>query len=128
MFVDVAKVNDIAPGGMKYVEVNGKEIVLCNYEGTIYAVERRCGHMNAPLEKGSLRGYILTCPMHSSQFDIKSGEALSGPIPFYYVAEELPENERNYRKWIESLMSHIKVYGLKTYAVRINGDSIQVDV
>lgn len=81
ILVEVAEKNEILPGGMKAVEAEGKEFILCNYEGNIYALNRRCSHMNTPLEKGTLEGYILTCPMHFAQFDITTGEALSSPIP-----------------------------------------------
>jgi nitrite reductase/ring-hydroxylating ferredoxin subunit len=73
-FVEVIKVIEIAPGGMKAVEIEGHEVVVCNAGGKFYAIQRRCGHMNAPLDKGTLDGIILTCPMHCAQFDIITGE------------------------------------------------------
>ena len=48
-FVRAIRTDEIAPGGMKAVDLEGKEIVVCNCGGTYYAFERRCGHMNAPL-------------------------------------------------------------------------------
>ncbi len=128
MFVEAAKIDDIAPCGMKAVEVDGKEIVLCNCEGKVYAVDRRCGHMNAPLEMGTLEGYILTCPMHHSQFDITTGEALSGPVPHDFGNEPFPEKLDEYFQYLGILMSEIKTYDLGTYPVKIEGDSIMVDV
>ena len=53
-FVQAIETEEIAPGGMKAVEVGGREVVICNCDGTFYAIERRCGHMNAPLEMGTL--------------------------------------------------------------------------
>ncbi len=81
MFIKAAEEKEIAPGGMKAVTLNGHEIVVCNYGGTFYAVERACGHAKARLERGALTGWILTCPLHFAQFDIRSGSALSGPAP-----------------------------------------------
>ena len=80
MWHEVAKRDDIAPGGMKYVRAEDREICLCEYDGEIYAVSRRCGHQNAPLDQGSLEGWILTCPLHDGQFDIRSGKNLSWPL------------------------------------------------
>lgn len=74
---------DIAPGGMKAVKLDGREIVVCNCGGSFFAVGRRCGHLNASLEKGTLDGYILTCPLHYAQFDVTTGEALVGAMPPY---------------------------------------------
>lgn len=128
MYVEVAKTDEIGPGGMKAVEANGKEIVLCNYDGKIYAVSRRCGHMNAPLEMGTLEGYILTCPMHYSQFDIRTGEALSGPVPHDFGKEPVPEGIQKFFEYIGTLMSKIKTYDIETYPVKIEKDSIMVEV
>jgi len=81
MFIKAAEEKEIAPGGMKAVVLDGHEIVLCNYGGKFYAVERACGHAHARLERGALTGWVLTCPLHYAQFDIRNGEALSGPAP-----------------------------------------------
>ena len=79
-FIRAISAGEIAPGGMKAVELDGNEIVICNCGGIYYAIQRRCGHMNAPLEMGTLDGIYLTCPMHCAQFDITNGEALSCPL------------------------------------------------
>ncbi|OGS12410.1 MAG: hypothetical protein A2234_02945 [Elusimicrobia bacterium RIFOXYA2_FULL_58_8] len=81
MFIKAARETEIAPGGMKAVTINGQDIVLCNCAGSFYAVARACGHAQARLERGALTGWILTCPLHYAQFDIRSGLALSGPAP-----------------------------------------------
>lgn len=127
MFVEVAKMDEIEPGGMIAVEANGKEIVLCNYDGKIYAVSRRCGHTNAPLEMGTLEGYILTCPMHYSQFDITTGEVLSGPVPRSTGEETLPEYLKNALQYTSMLLSKTKTYDIETYPVKVEGYSIMVD-
>jgi nitrite reductase/ring-hydroxylating ferredoxin subunit len=74
---------------MKAMELDGNEIVICNNGGKYYAIQRRCGHMNAPLDMGTLDGIYLTCPMHCAQFDITNGEALSGPVPSD-IGHEIP--------------------------------------
>lgn len=81
MLTKAAEAAEVLPGGMKAVTLAGREIVLCNCGGVFYAVERACGHANARLERGALTGWVLTCPLHYAQFDIRSGEALSGPAP-----------------------------------------------
>ena len=128
MLVEVAKMSDIVPGGLKAVEVNGEEIVLCNDAGKLYAVGRRCGHMNAPLDLGTLEGYIITCPMHKAQFDITSGEALSGPVPPNLGDEPIPEGIGKYLQYIGMLMSHIQTCDLKTYRVKVEGNAVKVEI
>ena len=49
---DIAKVDEIPQGKMKHVEVQGKEIVISNIDGKFYAMDDRCGHMNARLSMG----------------------------------------------------------------------------
>jgi nitrite reductase/ring-hydroxylating ferredoxin subunit len=128
MFVEAAKISDIAINGMKAVETGDKEIVLCNYEGKIYAIERHCGHMKAPLEMGTLDGYILTCPMHYAQFDITTGEALSGPVPRAQSDEQKSENTKNFSRYMGSLMTKIDTHDIKTFPVKVEGDTIKVDL
>ena len=89
-FIPVISADEIAPGGMKSVELDGQEIVICNCGGTYYAIQRRCGHMNAPLELGTLDGKFVTCAMHCAQFDVSTGQALSGPVPADLGNESVP--------------------------------------
>jgi nitrite reductase/ring-hydroxylating ferredoxin subunit len=88
----VAKLDELAPGQMKWVAVNGDRRVLANVEGTFYAISDVCGHRNAPLSRGKLQGYMIECPLHFAQFDIRTGELVSGPVsmavPVYEVRVE----------------------------------------
>ena len=127
MMVTVAKIEDIAPDGLKSVKVNGKEITLCNYNKKIYAVERRCSHANAPLELGSLDGNILTCPMHHAQFDIITGEMLSGPVPGALIGGMNKQALMNYHSSLASLPNRTGE-NLKTYKVLVEGNDIKVDI
>ena len=79
-FVSVAKTTDLLPGQMKWVAVNGERRVLANVEGTFYAISDVCGHRNAPLSRGKLQGYLIECPLHFAQFDVRTGELVSGPV------------------------------------------------
>jgi len=91
-FVPVAKVSELSPGQMKWVAVNGERRVLANVEGTFYAISDVCGHRNAPLSRGKLDGYLIECPLHYAQFDVRTGELVNGPVstavPIYQVCIE----------------------------------------
>ena len=65
---------------MKWVAVNGERRVLANVEGTFYAISDVCGHRNAPLSRGKLDGYLIECPLHFAQFDVRTGELVNGPV------------------------------------------------
>jgi 3-phenylpropionate/trans-cinnamate dioxygenase ferredoxin subunit len=79
-FVAVAKTTDLLPGQMKWVAVDGERRVLANVEGTFYAISDVCGHRNAPLSRGKLEGYLIECPLHFAQFDVRTGELVNGPV------------------------------------------------
>jgi nitrite reductase/ring-hydroxylating ferredoxin subunit len=91
-FIPVAKVDELSPGQMKWVAVNGERRVLANVDGMFYAISDVCGHRNAPLSRGKLQGYLIECPLHFAQFDIRTGDLVSGPVstpvPVYEVRVE----------------------------------------
>ena len=125
-FVRAIRADEIAPGGMKAVDLDGREIVVCNCGGTYYAVERRCGHMNAPLELGTLDGIYITCPMHCAQFDVTTGEALSGPVPAAPGHEALPPLFGAYMQNIGMLMSHVRTESMLTYRTRLEAGWVEI--
>jgi nitrite reductase/ring-hydroxylating ferredoxin subunit len=127
-FVEAIKTIEIASGGMKAVEIEGHEIVICNANGNFYAIKRRCGHMNSPLDKGTLDGTILTCAMHCAQFDITTGEALSGPVAADLSKETISPRVGKYFQDIGMLMQSIRTHSIRTYLTRIEAGAIMIDL
>jgi len=127
-FIKAISTGDIAPGGMKAVVLEGNEIVICNSGGKFYAIQRRCGHMNAPLDMGTLDGIYLTCPMHCAQFDITNGEALSGPVPSDIGHEIPPPFLGKYLQNIEMLMKHVRTESICTYKTKLEAGWIHINV
>ena len=78
-FIEVAKVEEIPAGQMKLFTVGDKNILIVNFEGIYYAINGRCTHMGGDLSKGKLEGKVVTCPRHGSQFDVTTGDCISGP-------------------------------------------------
>jgi nitrite reductase/ring-hydroxylating ferredoxin subunit len=128
VWTEVAKVGDVAVGGLKFVKLGGAQAALANCGGTFYAVGRRCGHMNAPLDQGSLSGFVLTCPLHFAQFDVRDGAVLSYPLDRHFGAEPLPAPARHVLDVEQRLQRKIRVDGLATWPVRVRDESIEVDV
>jgi nitrite reductase/ring-hydroxylating ferredoxin subunit len=118
-FVQAMRAADLVPGGMKAVDMKGREIVICNRGGTYRAIDRRCGHMNAPLEMGTLDGDIVTCPMHCAQFDITTGEALSGPVPGYLGGEVPPARIAAFLQNVELIMQRVRTQPIATFEVKV---------
>jgi nitrite reductase/ring-hydroxylating ferredoxin subunit len=79
MFVKVARVDEVPPGKMKTVSVNGQPVILANVGGTIYALGGICSHADGPLGRGKLLGAVVECPFHGGQFEVSSGKAVTPP-------------------------------------------------
>jgi nitrite reductase/ring-hydroxylating ferredoxin subunit len=125
--IKVASVGDILPGGMMAVEAKWVEMVLCNFEGTFYALEKRCGHMNAPLELGTLNQYILTCPMHSAQFSVITGEVINAAM----LRERAPpkiDGPIAVPGYLSKLMDKVKTMDVRSFPVTVEGNDVLVDV
>jgi 3-phenylpropionate/trans-cinnamate dioxygenase ferredoxin subunit len=95
----VAKLQEIAVGSTKRVVVDGVEVLLCNVDGDLYAVEDVCTHDGGPLDQGELQGCQIMCPRHGALFDVTTGRALTLPA----------------------------VVPLETYTVRVEGDEVFVE-
>jgi nitrite reductase/ring-hydroxylating ferredoxin subunit len=128
-FVDVAKVDEIPAGKTKHVEIDGKEIMIANVNGKFYALDDRCGHMNALLSMGNLTGNIVTCPFHGAKFDVTSGKKLSEPVltPSQEM-EPLPKTWQKYLEHAGQLMSHIKTYDQSTYEIKVEGAAVKLKI
>ena len=98
-FVKVASLEQLSPGSSLQLFLDGKEIALFNIEGTIYAVDDRCSHAEAPLSDGVVEGCEVECPLHGARFDLRSGENLTPPA----------------------------LEPISTYGVKIEGNEIYID-
>lgn len=125
-FIPAISTDEIAPGGMKTVELGGHEIVICNYGGTYYAIQRRCGHMNAALELGTLDGKIVTCAMHCAQFDITTGQALSGPVPADMGNDIPPPRLAAFLQHVGMQMKHIRTESIRAYETKVEAGWVHV--
>ncbi len=75
-FVKVASLSDLEAGTCRTVEANGKSVALFNVGGTVYALDNTCLHRGGPLGDGMLEDEVVTCPWHSWQYNVKTGENL----------------------------------------------------
>ena len=77
-FVPIGKADDVPPGQSKAVKVKGKTIAVFNVSGTFFAINNVCPHKGGPLHKGKLKGYVVGCPWHDLQFDVRNGFGTDG--------------------------------------------------
>jgi nitrite reductase/ring-hydroxylating ferredoxin subunit len=91
-FVKVANVNDIPSGEMKMYDVNGRDVIIGNWEGTFYAFDSICPHADGALIYGWMMDGVVECPFHAGQYDLRTGEACMPPadglLPIYEVQIE----------------------------------------
>lgn len=94
----VASSADLRDGEPFPVDLAGTPIALYRIDGKIHAVDDVCTHELAVLSQGFVQDGTIECPLHAAQFDIATGECLSGPA----------------------------TQDLRTYEVRLEGDDIYV--
>ena len=74
------------------VVVNNEDIALYRAKNQLYATDDLCSHAEASLSEGDLKGYVIHCPRHGGQFDVRTGEArhfpATSPIRTYPVKTE----------------------------------------
>jgi 3-phenylpropionate/trans-cinnamate dioxygenase ferredoxin subunit len=77
--VSVSKVDELPPGKMMCVDLDGKRILIANIDGVFYATDDTCTHEDASLSSGSLSGELVKCPLHGSRFSLRTGEPMEDP-------------------------------------------------
>ena len=97
-FVKAADRADLGEKGRTVARIDGKQIVLFQVNGAVFACNNRCPHEGYPLREGSLDGCTLTCNWHNWKFDLETGANLLG-------------GDR-----------------VRTYPVELRGDEIWIDV
>lgn len=75
----VAAATDLAPGEMRAVEVEGRDVLVCHGKQGWFALDNVCTHAYARLHEGRLRGCRLICPLHGASFDVRDGSVLGPP-------------------------------------------------
>jgi len=99
-WVAVAATSALAPDSVIGVSVGSLDIAIYNVDGQLYATDNICPHAYGYLNHGYLEDDIIECPLHGARFEVKTGKGIAGPFEC----------------------------DLKTFAVRVVGEDIQVDI
>ncbi|MFZ2950437.1 MAG: Rieske (2Fe-2S) protein [Desulfuromonadaceae bacterium] len=75
----VAKISEVPNFGKKVVSVSGREILLVNVKGTIYAVENDCPHQGSPMNAAIVKEGYISCPRHGYRFSLTDGSCAEHP-------------------------------------------------
>jgi nitrite reductase/ring-hydroxylating ferredoxin subunit len=121
-FKEVARYEDVLDGTMKHIEIGQKEILIANVAGKIYAIDDRCGHMNAPLSMGKLKGNIVECVLHHAQYDVTTGKNVRNPQMDGLEGIILSATRLN------KITANIKAYDRQSYKVKVESGAIKLDI
>jgi nitrite reductase/ring-hydroxylating ferredoxin subunit len=78
----ICDLDDLKEGEMLKVEILGCDYIVIKLGEDVFVMDGACTHEWADLSKGTLDGDILTCPLHSGQFNIRTGEVVREPPTF----------------------------------------------
>ncbi len=98
-FLRAVRKDEVLPGTIREIQIDGKTFALANVEGKLYAIHNTCLHRGGPLGQGVLEGQNVTCPWHGWEYDVTTGKVCANPS-----------------------------VGVECYAVEVRGDDIFVDV
>ena len=70
---------DLAEGSMVSVDLKGRHVLLSRIGGEFFAVSGTCTHEETDLGRGFLLEDRVVCPLHLSQFDLKTGQVMNPP-------------------------------------------------
>ena len=73
----LARLSEIAEGGMVCRVHGGRAVALARVQGEVFAIDDVCTHAGASLHEGELGragDHMVTCPWHDASFDLRSGK------------------------------------------------------
>jgi nitrite reductase/ring-hydroxylating ferredoxin subunit len=128
-FLEAVNVDEVERGRMKSVELKGIDVLIANVDGRFYAMDDRCGHMNAMLSMGVLKGKIVVCPFHFAEFDVTTGKKIKEPRKESFEnMDKLPEDMQKFLIYAQKLVDPVKTYDMQTYGVKVEGKKIFVRI
>ena len=71
--------DSIVEGKPVKLSKNGKDICVARVGDEVFAIEDNCSHQDAALSEGEQNGYKIECWLHSAEFDLRTGDALTPP-------------------------------------------------
>lgn len=94
-WITVCKTSQLKKGEMLDFDHDDKKILIANLDGKIYASDRICTHADADLSTGILAEDGVTCPLHLSTFNLKTGvpENLPAEVPLKIYNVKIEQNE-----------------------------------
>ena len=79
VYRDVCRAEEMAPGTLRGVIVDGVAVLLVRVEEEFFAVRNACGESPLPLDYSTLAGTELKCSWHGCRYDVRTGHRLDRP-------------------------------------------------
>ncbi len=79
MWVEVCSTADVEEGRPLRVDVEDRQLIVVKLDDGYHALDGICTHEYAELWLGFISGDTITCPLHLSQFSLRTGEVVSPP-------------------------------------------------
>ena len=76
---DVGRADDASESELRRVEAGGRAVCVGRTAAGWVAFDDTCTHEECPLSDGTVTDTEIVCPCHGSVFDLRTGEALTGP-------------------------------------------------
>jgi len=92
--------DSIVEGKPVKLSKNGKDVCVARVGNEVFAIEDNCSHQDAALSEGEQNGYKIECWLHSAEFDLRTGDALTPPAS----------------------------QAVKTYPVSVDGNNVVVEI
>ena len=91
--IEIANIKEFSKQTVKIIIHKETPIAVYKIGEKYFAIDNRCPHRGASLGDGIIRGEIITCPWHSWEFSLKSGQALENPNCFIKTFPVFIEND-----------------------------------
>jgi 3-phenylpropionate/trans-cinnamate dioxygenase ferredoxin component len=69
----------LGEGTISTVDLGGEHILISKIGGEVYAVSGTCTHEETDLGLGFVLEDRVVCPLHLSQFELKTGQVVNPP-------------------------------------------------
>ena len=76
-WTDVGAVTDVPLRGSRRVPTADGDIAIFRTgDGRVFALKDKCPHKGGPLSQGIVHGHAVTCPLHSWNIELATGEVM----------------------------------------------------
>lgn len=79
VYRDVCRADELLPGTMRGVMLDGVNVLLVRVDAEYFAVRNACGESPLPLDYSTLDGFELRCSWHGCRYDVRTGHRLDRP-------------------------------------------------